>query len=233
MMCTCCGAAPGGAGGDKRWARPNWTRRLFAKINAAGDEMTNRLLGGRKRALLSELTGDVVEIGPGSGANLEFYPPSVRWIGIEPNPYMHRYLREKAERLGLEVDLRQGTAEQTGLPDNSADAVVSTLVLCSVDDVAASLREARRILRPGGRFVFVEHVAAPAGSFVRRVQDWIQPLWTFCADGCHPNRETWAELERASFDSLEYERFEMDIPLKFIAPAIAGTATTGTIAASP
>lgn len=231
-MCPCCGGvlcgAPGnGAGFAPKDRRPVWVKRLFARLTASTDAANNRLLGERKRALLGGLTGHVVEIGPGAGANLEFFPPGVRWTGIEPNPFMHRYLQEKAGRLGLEVGLRQGTAEQTGLPDGSADAMVATLVLCSVTDVAATLREVQRVLRPGGQFVFVEHVAAPRGTGTRRVQDWIRPVWNFVADGCNPNRETWVYLERAGFDALSYERFRVDVPLAFIAPAIAGTATSG------
>jgi ubiquinone/menaquinone biosynthesis C-methylase UbiE len=207
--------------------RPAWLQRLFARITAATDAANNRLLGERKRPLLGGLAGHVVEIGPGAGANLGYFQPGVRWTGIEPNPYVHRYLRAKAARLGLDVDLREGTAEQTGLPAASADAVVATLVLCSVTDVAATLREARRVLKPGGRFVFVEHVAAPRGTGARRLQDWICPVWRVVADGCHPNRETWVDLERAGFAALDYERFRMAMPIVFLAPAIAGTATAG------
>jgi ubiquinone/menaquinone biosynthesis C-methylase UbiE len=195
-------------------------------VTASSDEANNRLLGERKRALFAGLAGDVLEIGPGTGANLPFLPAGVRWVGVEPNPYMRRYLRRKAEQLGLAADLRAGSAERLDVPDGSVDTVICTLVLCSVHDVAGALREVQRVLRPGGRFVFIEHVAAPAGTRLRTVQRLVRPLWRFIADGCTPDRETWVALERAGFASVRYQRFRMDVPLPFVSPAIAGTATS-------
>src|SRR5690606_22821288 len=128
-----------------------------------------------KRRLLAELHGDVLEIGPGSGPNFAYYAPDVRWVGVEPNPYMYPYLRASAVEQGRTIDLRTAYTEALAADDASMDAVVSTLVLCSVRDVRASLAEIRRVLRPGGRYVFIEHVAAPAGSGLRRWQNWLQP----------------------------------------------------------
>jgi ubiquinone/menaquinone biosynthesis C-methylase UbiE len=137
---------------------------------------------------------------------------------------MHPRLRERGEQLGLRLQIRAGTAERTGLPDASADAVVATLVLCSVQDVPAALAETRRLLRPGGRFVFLEHVAAPEGTGLRRTQRLVRPLWSAIADGCHPDRETWTFLESAGFAALRYDRFRIETPMAFLSPAIAGTA---------
>jgi ubiquinone/menaquinone biosynthesis C-methylase UbiE len=198
---------------------------LFAWITARGTDTTNRLLGDHKRQLFADLSGNVLEIGPGAGANLPYLPPGLRWIGIEPNPFMHPYLKEKAERLGLTVDLRMGSAERLQVDDNSVDVVVSTLVLCSVGDVTDVLREVQRVLRPGGRFVFIEHVAAPPKTFLRLAQQVVRPVWQRIADGCTPDRETWVTLEHAGFSTLTYDRFELSIPLKIVAPAIAGIAT--------
>lgn len=183
------------------------------------------MLGARKQALFAGLVGDVLEIGPGTGANLPLLPSGVRWTGVEPNEYMHAYLQNKASDLGRAADLRAGNAERLDMPDQSVDAVIGTLVLCSVVDVAATLREVRRVLRPGGRFVFLEHVAAPRGTITRRVQRAIRPLWQFVADGCTPDRETWTAIEQAGFAQVRYERFKIDLPLAFLAPAIAGDAT--------
>src|SRR5262249_26422713 len=155
---------------------------------------------------------DVVELGPGTGINLPYFPRGVRWTGVEPNPYLRSRLRERAAGLGMAVAVQPGTAECSGLPDGAADAVVATLVLCSVEDVRAALAGVRRRLRPGGRFVFLEHVAAPPGSRLRRVQGALRPLWATVSDGCHPDRETWAEIERAGFSGLRYDRFRIDVP---------------------
>ena len=221
--CVCWGGSPCGAAAGRR---PAWAQRLFAALTAAGDAGNDRLLGERKRALLGDLGGDVVELGPGTGVNLPYFRSDVRWTGVEPNPYMHPRLREKAGRLGRAIALHPGTAECTGLAHGVADAVVATLVLCSVGDVRAALSEVQRLLRPGGRFVFLEHVAAPAGTGLRRAQRAVRPLWAALADGCHPDRETWTAIESAGFSGLRYDRFRIDVPppLAFLSPAIAGSA---------
>lgn len=198
-------------------------QRFFAWLLAAGNAPYERAMAERKQDLLGALTGTVVEIGPGTGANLPYYAPDVRWIGIEPNPYTHRRLRDEASRQGLAVDLRASSALATGLPDGSADAVVSTLVLCSVQDVEGVLREVIRILKPGGRFTFIEHVAAPQGTGRRRLQNALRPVWNVLADGCHPNRETWKAIEEAGFERVRLEHFEASAP-GVIRPHVAGYA---------
>ena len=181
-----------------------------------------RMVADRKRALFTGLQGKVLEIGPGTGPNLRYYPSGIRWIGIEPNRFMYPYLREAAEKTGVAVDLRPGTAEQLPAEEGSVDAVVSTLVLCSVTDPPAVLQEIVRVLRPGGRFLFLEHVAAPPGTRLRRVQTMLRPVWKFIGDGCHPDRETWIAIERAGFDRVDFEHFRL--PLGPVATQIAGTA---------
>ncbi|MCW5879614.1 MAG: class I SAM-dependent methyltransferase [Anaerolineae bacterium] len=196
------------------------TQRLFARCVASSRGRIDERHGALKRELFGALTGTVLEIGPGTGANLPYLPPDVRWIGIEPNPYMHPYLHEEAAQLGRTVEVRQGVAEELTAPDASVDAVVCTLVLCSVHDPAQVLREVRRVLRPGGRFVFIEHVAARRGTWQRRAQDLVQPLWTPVGEGCHPNRETWLTIEAAGFDQLDLVHFDIGVP--FVGPHIAG-----------
>src|SRR5215467_3373794 len=140
-----------------------WRARVFAFLLLRVNAKYERLMAARKRSLLGDLRGKVLEIGPGAGVNLRHYDPSVQWIGIEPNPYMRAYLEKEAERCGLQVDLGTGNAEQLDIADQSIDAVVCTLVLCSVQDVGRVLKEIRRVLKPEGHFVFIEHVAAPRG----------------------------------------------------------------------
>lgn len=181
-----------------------------------------RHVADRKRTLLSELRGDVLEIGPGTGVNLRYYANGIHWIGIEPNPFMHPYLRQEAKRVGLKIEIRIGSAERLAVEDESVDAVVSTLVLCSVADVRTSLKEIQRVLRPGGRFVFLEHVAAPYGTWLRTLQRLVRPVSQFLADGCCPDRETWKVLMGAGFGSLDYQTFRVPIPIT--APHIAGVA---------
>jgi len=199
-----------------------WSKRIYAWMLVKGSPKYQRAVAAHKRKLFADVRGDVLEIGPGTGVNLPYYRADIRWIGIEPNPFMHAYLRKEAERLGLNVDLRLGTAERLEAEDNSVDAVVSTLVLCSVPDLAVTLQEVLRVLKPGGRFLFMEHVAAPRGTRLRRVQRWVRPLWKIIGDGCHPDRETWMALENAGFERVRCQHFRVRFPI--IGPHVMGEA---------
>ncbi|MDZ7962354.1 MAG: class I SAM-dependent methyltransferase [Aulosira sp. DedQUE10] len=201
----------------------NCSKRLFAWMMAKGSAEYEKVVSERKRSLFANLHGNVLEIGPGTGPNLSYYPQDIHWIGIEPNPFMHSYLRKTAEKLGLNIDIRIGTAEKIDAEDNSIDTVVSTLVLCSVPNLATTLREVLRVLKPSGRFLFIEHVAAPRSTFLRRVQSTIRPIWQVLGDGCNPARETWVALEKAGFSSLNCEQFEAPFPI--VSPHIIGIAT--------
>lgn len=203
-------------------ASHRWRKRVHAWLMAHGSPALHRQYAGYKEALFSALSGQVVEIGPGTGVNLSHYPRGIRWLGIEPNPYMIPYLRSEAERLGFPIEIRDEAVPDLSLPDGSADAVVTTLVLCTVGDVERTLQEIRRILKPGGRYVFIEHVAAPVGTRTRRLQELVCPVWSFLADGCQPNRELWQALEKARFRSLKYTSFHVPIPV--VGPHIAGVA---------
>ncbi len=177
-------------------------------------------MAARKRALFGSLSGTVVEIGPGAGPNLAHYPPGIRWFGIEPNRFLHPYLRKTMERSQTSGEIRTETADTMDFPAGSVDAVVGTLVLCSVPDVSRVLAEILRVLRPGGRYYFIEHVAAPDGTGMRTVQRLSRPIWTRIAGGCNPDRETWLGLESAGFEELKYERFRLSVPVA--SPHIAG-----------
>lgn len=204
-------------------ARRGLGARWLAFVLARTKASDARLYGARKRALLGGLGPVVVEIGAGAGVNAAYLPPGTTWRVAEPNVYLHAPLRRAAELHGLALDLISGTAEALPLPDASADAVVSTLVLCSVADPALALAEARRVLRPGGRFVFVEHVAAPDGTRLRRAQSLFRVPWGLVADGCRPDRGTERLVRAAGFARVETERFRL--PLGLVAPHVAGVAT--------
>jgi len=205
-------------------AHSGWRARVFAFLFLRINAKYERLMAARKRPLLIGLRGRVLEIGPGAGVNLKHYDPSVQWIGIEPNPYMRAYLEKEAGRCGLQVDLRTGNAEQLDMADQSIDAVVCTLVLCSVQDVGRVLKEIRRVLKPEGHFVFIEHVAAPRGTWLRRLQDWFRQLLVHFAVGCHPNRETWTIIEEAGFSKMALHHFRAPTLLPILSPHFAGVA---------
>ena len=197
-------------------------KRIHAWLLARCTVRYERMVAERKRGLFAGLRGNILEIGPGAGPNLVHYPRNCRWIGVEPNPFMHPYLRKAAERAGLPIEIRTLVAEKLPAEDETMDAVVSTLVLCSVSDPEVVLREILRVLRPGGRFLFLEHVAAAQGTRLRKVQRIIRPVWRSLADGCHPDRDTGLVIERAGFGQVHYENFRL--PLGPVSTQIAGFA---------
>lgn len=207
---------------------PDWYKRCFAWLMAHGNAKYEQDLADQKRALFANLHGNVLEIGPGTGPNLSCYPSDIHWIGIEPNRFMHSYLHQQAERFGLIIDIQTGTAEHLEVEDSSMDAVISTLVLCSVENLQVVLQEIIRVLKPGGQFFFLEHVAAPQGTGLRQVQNWIEPIWKVLGDGCHPNRETWIAVENAGFERLDYQHFRAHVPA-IVSPQIIGVATKQTL----
>ncbi len=205
--------------------RSAMVERLFAWIWGHAHRPLEKYYGEPKNVLFQGLAGRVLEIGPGAGINLEHYPKDIHLTGVEPNVFMHPRLRDAAATTGLPMEIVEGYAEELPLEDASFDAVVSTLVLCSVFEQARVLQEIRRVLRPGGTFYFIEHVAAPPGTRLRRVQDWLAPMWRCTCDGCNPNRETWIALEAAGFTSLNLEHRRIGVPILPVKTHILGTAT--------
>jgi len=198
---------------SKRWfAWAMW--RLAPRYDA--------LLADRKRELLSQVSGTVVEIGPGTGTNFQYFPRGIRWIGLEPNRHMHPYLRLAAKSAGVTVEIRQSRAEDLQLNDECVDTVVATAVLCTVQNPIRVLQEIRRVLKPSGRFVFIEHVAGERGTQLRTLQRMIQPVWRCLADGCHPARDTAELITQSGFRPVFLDSFR--IPLGPVAPHIAGIA---------
>lgn len=187
--------------------------------------MFDRLLHSRKRRVYADLPDTVVELGSGVGANLRYLPSGSRLIAVEPNPAMHRRLRRAADRHGVRLDLRALPAERTDLPDASAEVVLSSLVLCSVADPARVLDEVRRVLRPGGRFVFVEHVAAPEGTFLRRLQRLVRAPWGWCFEGCSCERDLASLVRAAGFGAVDIESYRLRSPFLPFNTQIAGVAT--------
>ena len=197
--------------------------RIFAWFMARFGHKADRYLASYKSKLFADVSGTVLEVGPGAGANLRhFAAKEVRWIGVEPNPYMNRHLAEEARRVGLRIDVLCGTAEDLPFKAGSIDYVISTLVLCSVTDQRQALSELARVLKPNGKLVFIEHVAAPPGTLLRRIQSFVKPIWRRMGDGCNPDRETRASIERSGLAVGEIIEFEAPLPI--VRPHIAGYA---------
>jgi SAM-dependent methyltransferase len=168
----------------------------------------------------------VVEIGPGSGTNLRFLPQKTIWVGIEPNRHMHRRLQRRARVHGVRAEIRDSSAESLDLPDATADAVIGTFVLCCTQRPQLAVSEIHRVLKPQGRYFFLEHVAAPADTPLGRWQRRLRPVWRALTDGCQIDHNTEAHICSAGFGRLDYDRFELALPppLHLIAPHISGLA---------
>lgn len=199
------------------------TAYLYDKVMA---ETEAACLQKWRNNLLKAVSGKVLEIGAGTGANLPYYDLSrVNLIMCEPDSAMRKQLLDKIQTqrvTGIKVTTHG--AEHLDMEDNSVDVVVSTLVCCSVNDLSASLLEIKRILKPGGQFIFLEHVAAKTGTKRRAWQNFMNPLWRRLAGNCHLNRDTQTAIGDAGFqiNTIESESMRKAMPL--VRPTIRGVA---------
>jgi ubiquinone/menaquinone biosynthesis C-methylase UbiE len=174
--------------------------------------MRNRQFQPYRERVISAAEGRVLEIGIGSGLNLPFYPQQVREIvGLEPSERLLGMAREAADRSRLKVKLIEGSAEAIPLDRNSIDTVVTTWTLCTIPDAAGALMEMRRVLRPSGQLLFVEHGLAPEEK-VRKWQNRLTPLWKRIAGGCHLNRPVRELIEKAGFAITQIDTGYMEGP---------------------
>lgn len=210
---------------DTEEARPtNKGRPIFAALYDPLGFCIERLWMGERRArLLKGAQGAVLEIGGGTGANLPHYCDVERVTIAEPDPFMRRRLGQKLESARVPVEVSAAGAEALPFHDGSFDTVVSTLVLCTVPDQESALDEIGRVLRPGGRLLFIEHVRATGST--ARWQDRIEPVWERIFGGCHPNRDTVAAIEEAGFEIETFESFYPPVPLSGLIPHVQGSAT--------
>jgi SAM-dependent methyltransferase len=171
------------------------------------DRYLNHISRHHKRHAFGDLPdGTVVELGAGVGANFDYLPPGARVLAVEPNRAMHELLERRARYAGVGLDIVGSPAERLPFDDGSVDEVFCSLVLCTVGDPDRALAEIRRVLRPGGRFRFVEHVAAPAWSPRRWLQHAIRRPWRYVFEGCDLCRDTATTVQRAGFSAVAIER---------------------------
>ena len=183
-----------------------------------------------RRRLLADTAGRVLEVGAGSGTNFAHYPPAVtQVVAVEPEPYLRELAERAADRAPVPVSVVDGVAEALPAGDGEFDTAVITLVLCSVADQPRALRELHRVLRPGGRLLFLDHVRGE-GPPLTVVQDALdRTVWPVVGGGCHVGRDTAAEIPAAGFTVERLERRRLPdtrIPLP-MAPHIIGTARRG------
>jgi ubiquinone/menaquinone biosynthesis C-methylase UbiE len=175
-----------------------------------------------RRDLLAPLSGAVLEIGAGTGANIAYYPNTLeRLVLVDADEHMLARLRRRPEAARAEVV--RASADELPFEDGSFDAVVSTLVLCSVPDPSKTLAEVRRVLRRSGVLVFLEHVAADDPSRLRW-QERIEPFWSRIAGNCHLTRDTSQAIERAGFAIERLTKESMRKALPIVRPTVRGVA---------
>jgi SAM-dependent methyltransferase len=182
-------------------------------------------LGDLRAVLLAGAAGRTLEIGAGTGANLEHYPPAVTELVLtEPDPHMAKRLRARlAADPSMTAAVAEAGAEDLPAADASCDTVVSTLTLCTVADPERAVAEAKRVLKPGGHFLFIEHVRGAEGTRTARWQDRLERPWGWFAGGCHPNRDTGALLADR-FTEVEVEPTVFPSAPALVKPVITGTA---------
>lgn len=202
---------------------------LKARFNAWAldmlDAYMHRSYGKMKRSMVEDHPEVILEVGAGTGSNLKYFRPGTRVLAIEPSGAMQERLMAQAAKYGVDLELLPTGIEEAPLAANSIDFVVTTLVLCTVPDLDAAVRKIHEVLRPGGRYVFLEHVAAAPGTFLRSVQDTLHDPWHYMFEGCHTNRDIAAAIRYAGFIQVEIREFDLKMPdLVPIKPQIMGSA---------
>ena len=179
-----------------------------------------------RRELLAQAAGKVLEIGAGTGANIEFYPETIsQLVMAEPDRHMRRLLQKKISICKIkDVHIVDETAESVKADSESFDCVVTTLVCCSFADIETALLQIRRVLKPGGTLLFMEHVAAHDDSRSRYWQNMINPLWRKMMGNCHLNRETESKLITSGFKIDQIKREDMATVIAPLLPTIRGCA---------
>ena len=182
-------------------------------------------LANWRAELLRELSGAVLEVGAGTGVTLAHYPATLtRLVLCEPDPHMRRKLTEKIAASGAKAEVCDAELEHLPFADASFDAVVGSLVLCSVRDQSAALAEIARVLKPGGRLVFLEHVAADGKPGRLKWQRRIEPVWKHLMGNCHLTRRTEAAITAAGLRIERIQRESIRKALPIVRPSIRGVA---------
>ncbi len=181
--------------------------RFNAWFFTAFDRYIGHITRPHKRHAFGDISsGTIVEIGAGVGANFDHLPAGSRLIAVEPNLAMHDGLLRRARERGVDIEVVADDAHTLPFADGSVDDVICSLVLCTVAEPDVVLGEIRRVLRPGGRFRFVEHVAAPRWSPRRWLQHTLRPPWRWVYEGCDTCRDTASTIRAAGFTQVEINR---------------------------
>jgi ubiquinone/menaquinone biosynthesis C-methylase UbiE len=205
---------------DETWGRG--FSALYDRCFKAAEEAGLREM---RRDVLAGARGRVLEVGAGTGLNIELYPEQgIESLTLsEPDPLMVKQLREKLRQSEREAELIPAPAEDLPFADDSFDSVTVTLVLCTVPDQRAALLEIQRVLRPGGQLLFLEHVRAEDPGLARW-QDRLEKPWRFLGDGCHCNRDTVAAIEASPLSLERVETGKLPKAPPIVRPLVSGSA---------
>lgn len=210
---------------DATWGRG------FAAVYDRGLKATEEAgLREIRREVLAGARGRVIELGAGTGVNIELYPEEIEGLVLaEPDPHMAKRLRPKLAASGRVATVVEAPGERLPFEDASFDTAVATLVFCTIPDPAGALRETARVLKPGGRLLFVEHIRA-ADPGLARWQDRLERPWRFLGDGCHCNRDTVATIEASPLALEEASYGSMPKAPPIVRPLVRGSASLPALA---
>lgn len=185
-----------------------------------------REIGSQRDELLAGLSGRIVEVGAGNGANFRHYPPAVEEVvAVEPEPYLRAKAEQAAREAPVTVRVMDGTADELPLEPDSVDAAIASLVLCTIPDGPGALAEMSRVLKPGGELRFLEHVRSdePRKARVQRISD-SSGIWPLMGGGCHCSRDTIAAIETAGYSIERLDSFSLGPSWWITNPHVLGVA---------
>ncbi|MDL4842954.1 class I SAM-dependent methyltransferase [Aquibacillus rhizosphaerae] len=192
-------------------------QKSFARIyDYAMAPLEKRYINSWRKKLLIYAKGKVLEIGAGTGVNFSLYNKCEEVIAIEPNPYMIEKAKSRINLNGVPIKVMDSSAEKIPLPDDHFDTIVSMLVLCSVDNMDIALKELRRVLKPGGNLLVLEHVKMEKTIYAR-LQQILTPVWKRIADGCHLDRETESMIRKSGFRIVSKNTYLSSLVVSIVA----------------
>jgi ubiquinone/menaquinone biosynthesis C-methylase UbiE len=203
----------------------NCIDRLNSFLFYRGDRVIDRVYKPYKTELYEDANISkemaILEIGAGAGANFKYLPAGVSVKTVEPNRRMHPALKKVAAKHEIKVEFFDDSAETLPLSDESIDLVISSLVFCTISDPIAALQEAKRVLKPGGRMIFVEHIVSREGATFQLYQKVCSPIWKTLFGGCRLRQDTRQLLEGSGFNKIQIDEFRLTSLAPF-APHVYG-----------
>lgn len=178
-----------------------------------------------KYNIYANLPNTIVELGPGVGSNMRYYKQNTTLLAIEPNLGMHHLLQKSAQKYKVNLEILNLYADKLPFANSTIDTIVCSLVLCTVEDPILVLNEIKRVLKPGGKFIFLEHVEANKGTLLKWIQDKLHYPWHWFFEGCNLNRDTYNTLIDAGFSNLKIEKLSLKTIFFPIRPHIYGIAS--------